>query len=87
MDIGGLNARLRNFSNKVYGADEWSYNQVEMHHGSVYAIYYDYKGFTAKTRQAPEGTWVDVEMPSFLKDLILEFFPGSPVHSSNTSNS
>jgi hypothetical protein len=76
----GLPEQIRSFSfHPVYGADEWSYNQIGLNDGSVYAIYYDYEGFTAETRQDLEGTWVAGEMPSFLKDLILKFFPASPV--------
>lgn len=77
---GGLPEQIRSFSfHPVYGAEEWSYNQLELNDSSVYAIYFDYEGFTTETRQEPEDNWVAVEMPSFLKDLILRFFPGSPV--------
>lgn len=76
----GLPEEIRSFSfHPVYGAEEWSYNKVELNNGRVYAIYYDYEGFTAEVRKDPEGTWVVDEIPSVLKDLILMYFPGSTV--------
>jgi len=76
----GLPESIRSVAFKpVYGSNEWSYNLIKMQDGGVYAIYYDYEGFTTQFRQEPKDGWVDVSMPSFLEEMIQECLPGSPV--------